>query len=206
MILTEFDELLDRLLIGRDETISVCHQPPDGNFRAELTRRAEAPKLAAALADVACVWFSVNPIRDGVRQGRGGVKDVKRCTALYVDLDLKDGGIPNTDTVAKIVEDLRAVIRPETALVETGNGLHVYWALDPTDAAWILDSEEKRIAAQEIYRRFHRLVIQTAGQYGCRVDNVSDLSRVLRVPGTFNRKDPSNPKGVKLWPTLVSTA
>jgi hypothetical protein len=49
-----------------------------------------------------------------------------------------------------------------------------------------------------ISRRFGQLIQRVAEIYGGKVDNVSDLPRVLRAPGTINHKDPQNPVDVKV--------
>lgn len=115
-------------------------------------------------------------------------------------LDVKSGGVPDAATAQAIVTDLTKVLDEyPVAVVSSGHGWHVYWALDTADGAWTLDTEPKRVAAQSVYRRFHRLAAHIAERHGAGVDNISDLSRILRVPGTFNRKDPSGPIAVKLF-------
>src|ERR1035437_1305070 len=46
--------------------------------------------------------------------------------------------------------------------------------------------------------RWHTLLSLRASQQGWAFDRLSDLARVLRIPGTANLKDPSNPKEVTL--------
>jgi hypothetical protein len=199
----QFDQLLELLGIKPDEPLTVCYQRPGEKFSHRRTTRAKAPALAQAWADEACVWYSTNPIRPIAQYGRGTAYDVTRCAALYADIDLKDSGARDADTVEKIVLGVvTAMGCYATALVSSGHGLHIYWQLDPDDPAWQLDSYEKRSAAQALYRRHYRLVSRIAHQYGAKVDNISDLSRLLRVPGSYNRKNPGDPVPVELWDEL----
>lgn len=200
-----FSELLDLLGIELDEHVSVCCQEPGGPFRYVHATRADAPGEVARLADTADVWFSVNPIRPP-RSGRGSDADVTRCVALFADIDLKAGGVTNADTAATITKEVAAALgQPATAVVFSGHGGHTYWTLDPDDEAWTLDTDAKRAAAQAVYRRGHRLVADIAERFGGRVDNVGQLSRVLRVPGSHNRKDPDHPVLVELTPYPFGT-
>lgn len=74
-----------------------------------------------------------------------------------------------------------------TALLDSGNGLHVYWALD-TDVP------------NEDWRAYGALLKALTKKHGLLADpaRTSDIASVLRVPGTLNQKDPANPKPVKV--------
>ena len=66
-----FNSLLDRLGIGADERISVCHKKPGERFAAgQVHARSKAAGAAEAWAQDACVWYSVNPLRPGTITGR----------------------------------------------------------------------------------------------------------------------------------------
>ncbi|WP_156466903.1 DUF5906 domain-containing protein [Rhizobium sp. Leaf384] len=69
---------------------------------------------------------------------------------------------------------------PPSALVHSGNGLHAYW---------FLDSPMPAHEAQTAHRRFQRAIIELARKKKrWKLDNTADLARVLRYPGTWNRK------------------
>lgn len=72
-------------------------------------------------------------------------------------------------------------------IVDSGNGIHAYWALDAfyPRSEWLPVAEKFK---------------QALAVGGVAVDPVvtADASRVLRVPGTHNYKDPNNPKLVRL--------
>lgn len=200
---SEFAELLDLLGIGPDERVSICSQKPGGHFDSTVPRDradAEALALSATYVERRDAWFGVNPVAlpEGYR-GRGGDEHVTRCAALFADIDVKVGGVADTDIADTVTKELAAALgQPPVAVVFTGHGGHTYWTLDPEDDAWTLDTEAKRTAAAAIYRRFHRLCADVADKFGGGVDNVGQLSRILRVPGTFNRKDPGDPTLVEL--------
>lgn len=203
----EFAQLLDLLGIDTSERVAICSQKPGGTFTATVPRdRADAVALATSstYVDRCDVWFGVNPVELPAGQsGRGGDEHVRRAVALFADIDIKQGGVGGTEVANTVTKEISAALGQfPTAVVFSGHGGHAYWVLDPEDDGWTLDTTAKRSAAQAIYRRFHRLCVDIAAAYGGNVDNVSQLSRILRVPGTRNRKDPDAPIRVKLytWP------
>jgi hypothetical protein len=73
---------------------------------------------------------------------------------------------------------------PASMIVHSGGGLHAYWLL--REALTIVTPNEARATAQ-VFDRFNRALL-VADQ------GVKDLARVLRLPGTVNRKyQPSRP-------------
>ena len=99
---------------------------------------------------------------------------------------------PDIDAALKLVEDIPT---PPTITVETGGGIHCYWCLHEP---WMFEDAAERVQAQALCKRWHHLVLGAAKSHGWTIDNVSDLERIMRVPGTFNVKDPKNPKAVRI--------
>jgi len=61
-----------------------------------------------------------------------------------------------------------------------------------TATATDVDGDGDRLADARAYlRRFGRLAAQVAERHGGHVDTIFDLPRVLRLPGTYNRKPDS---------------
>lgn len=105
---------------------------------------------------------------------------------FWLDLDCGEG-----KGYATKAEALKAFIQsglPEpTIVVDSGNGLHLYWTLHEAVPAedW-----------QPVAEHFKRACITK----GLDADHAitADAARILRVPGTHNMKDPDNPQPVKL--------
>jgi hypothetical protein len=114
------------------------------------------------------VFFGVLPRRaDGV----GKAADTLPGLAAWIDLDFRDheGG----EDVCR--ETLGHFTLPPTALVHSGHGLHAYWFMkEPEDPPVLVDLSA-------------RLAASLGG------DHVADAARILRLPGTTNRKDPAHP-------------
>lgn len=130
-------------------------------------------------------YYGVNP-----RVNQGGMKDnVHYVTTFHVELDYGKEGHKNESEHATREDALNAInsFEYETSMiVESGHGLHVYFLLEETAAVVKYGVEY----LESINKALTKALSGDPGTH--------DLSRVLRVPGTANFKDPNNPKLVKL--------
>jgi hypothetical protein len=69
--------------------------------------------------------------------------------------------------------------------VHSGHGVQCWWIFREP---WIFSGDADREHAADLARRFNRLFKERAKARGWDCDSVSDLARVLRVPGTTNAK------------------
>jgi hypothetical protein len=155
------------------------------------------------------VYFTVHtlkakqvPHRDPVLAAKGKTQTrVQTNTAaarcFFFDLDVGEEDA-KYDTQAEAITGLiafcQATSLPRPTITSSGGGLHVYWPIgDP------LDSSEWRDHATHLR--------QIALHYGLKIDvkRTTDTASVLRVVGTFNWKDPKNPRPVTLLTTGVPT-
>lgn len=185
-------DILDTL--GRDEGeyTAICHRLVRGTFSSSVVDSASANAAVSALPGDGNVWFSLNPAAGPARRcaGRGGEQQVTRLAALYLDVDVKDGAFPGLDKAAEYVTALSEMVgtRP-SVLIYSGHGVQPVWPIDDGE----LDTADKREQARRLSRRFDRLARRVADDFSASLDNVSDLARILRVPGTTNWKDPAKP-------------
>lgn len=122
--------------------------------------------------------------------------NVAALKALWFDIDFK-GEYPDAKTAVLALRAFtQATAMPAPALlVGSGNGMHAYWPLDqavPLDR-WQRLADALKNAAREVGFA-HPEIKPTSVDLAC----TADACRVLRPPGTFNWKDPSNPKPVQL--------
>jgi hypothetical protein len=114
---------------------------------------------------------------------------------FWADLDLKSEAHAKTKLPTSI-EDALSVIPPAmspTVVVATGNGAHAWWLFkEPL----LFDTNDERQSAAALIARWQTLLRLNAAARGWAFDRLSDLARVLRIPGTLNNKDPRNPKPV----------
>jgi hypothetical protein len=114
---------------------------------------------------------------------------------FWADFDLKSDAHPKMKLPTTLADAL-SVIPTEMApslVVATGNGAHAWWLFrEPL----MFDSDEERRQAACLVSRWQTLLRWNAAGKGWAFDRLSDLARVLRIPGTVNAKDPKNPKDV----------
>ena len=121
------------------------------------------------------ISWGLGSLREGVR-GRGKASDVEHIRTVWVDIDIEDED-GNRD-LGKTFESLNYLERtgqvpPPSATVFSGGGGHAYWLLDEP-----VEGDD----LQFIPLINQKLAERVGG------DHVGDLARVLRVPGTQNRK------------------
>jgi hypothetical protein len=120
--------------------------------------------------------------------------DIAAIPGLYADFDIKSAAHPK-DLPASIEEALTLIPAslPPTIIVATGNGLQAWWLFKEP---WIFESEDERKEAATLSSRFQTLLRYNSSLRGWAFDRLSDLARLLRIPGTVNGKDPNDPKQV----------
>jgi putative DNA primase/helicase len=166
--------------------------PVTGSPNVEWAPATEPVALAAAAAkhSATCdVWFGVATRRQRLARGqRGGDKDCFEVPGLWVDIDIAG---PNHKTANALPPSEEAALEliwsfnlPATAIVHTGGGLHAYWLFGEMRAVADLGDVLPRWGAT--WRRL-------ADVKGWYLDNVWDPARILRLPGTWNRKNEPTP-------------
>lgn len=105
------------------------------------------------------LYFQVNQLKPNCRNKKATKKDIEHCILVHVDIDDLGG-----------LERLRSFELKPTATVYTGNGYHGYWLLD--------EATDNFDRVEEIN---NWLVERLDGD-----PSVTDISRILRLPGTNN--------------------
>lgn len=147
------------------------------------------------------IYFNIHSLRDKqvphkdpalAAQGRTQVRVQRNMVAarcFFFDLDVgKEAHKYDSqiDAIVGLKEFLKATKLPAPLVTSSGGGCHVYWLLSDD-----IDTQEWRDHATRLR--------QLAEHYGLKADpsRTTDVSSVLRVAGTFNRKDPFNLKPVE---------
>lgn len=159
---------------------------------AEVATTAERHDLY-----VGCCPLSSTPTR-----GRGTAADVAYLAALWADLDVAGPGhspaadaLPLPPTRAAAI-DAVATLPPPSVFVDSGGGLQAWWLL--AEPLAIDDSNRAEVA--EVAAGWGRALVAAGAAKGWHVDDVSDLARILRPPGTVNRKPGRAPAPVFIVP------
>ena len=131
------------------------------------------------------VYFGVNP-RVG---GAGKKENVINITAFHAEVDYGEIGHkkkPEYDTYEEALETIQAYDMKPTAVIHSGGGFHCYWVLNN----YISVEKYGVDVLESINKRLSRDLKADPGTH--------DLGRVLRIPFTFNLKNPGNPREVTI--------
>lgn len=116
------------------------------------------------------VFVTINAFEEGSVLRRA--QDCTRVRSFFLDIDRKyDGELPR-DSLELFPPDL---------VVESGGGWHVYYG--------ILESDP---VARNTHKWSH--IEQALVKHFRADEKAMDVSRILRMPGTLNLKDPTNPR------------
>jgi len=123
--------------------------------------------------------------------------EIAGIAGFWADFDLQSPAHAQKSLPKTIDEALGLVPKqfPPTLVVATGNGAHAWWLFKEP---WIFDDAAEREGAANLVHRWHTLIKQCAQKLGWSFDRLSDLARILRIPGTVNAKDPAILKPVTL--------
>lgn len=148
----------------------------------EISKRADE-----LTAEEYNVFFGLAKFGDA-KAGRTA-KNAIALKSFFIDLDCGTGK-PYADIEAGLVA-LNAFCNktglPQPTVVQSGLGAHVYWVLDHD-----LDRRD--------WKPFAERLKELAVEEGFDIDPAvpADAARILRVPGTFHTKDPTNPIPVNI--------
>ena len=104
-------------------------------------------------------------------EGKHSLNDILYTKSVWVDLDATDDDERKTQ-----LKKIKEFPLPPSLVVNSGNGFHIYWLLRKPTRKWA--------SFAKIIKMFEKLL---------KSDSTGDIARILRVPGTMNTKDPSNP-------------
>jgi P4 family phage/plasmid primase-like protien len=122
------------------------------------------------------------------------IADATQAPGFWVEIDQKN--LKDPEQINTIIDYLDPQIKP-SMVINSGNGIHCYWLftqfVELSDAAMANDFDQ--------YHERMRFIIQAALKPYLTekaLDSIQERGRVLRVPGTINKKNAKNPKPVTL--------
>lgn len=170
-------------------------------------------------------WFEINQIEDAIAymqgvgvandvyhgfnlqekpaaKGRGTTDSTSVIPGYFIDLDLRsaDAGVHSRndqlpETLEEVLDCIAAAGFPmPTSIRTSGNGKYLDYLLDQP---CLLSTSEEREQAGGLSKAFQKAFIALMKENGWHLDDVGDLTRITRMPGTLNHK--TNPaKAVEL--------
>ena len=179
-------------------TLSYTQDPKTKFLKSECFPASDRDLIldrAASLSKKSQVYFGINRRSHLLSIGeRGGNGDVGNISIIGMDIDVSDPKEPDKELPQSLEEALTLLetfsLKPSFT-ISSGVGVHAYWALNEEIE---ITNDQERKDAQELVRSFYRGFAQFAHPF--KFDSTHDLSRMLRFPGSWNFKDPENPRQV----------
>ena len=117
--------------------------------------------------------------------------DADGVVAFVADIDHQHGVHSKSDHLLPLNFEAadgiaRGMRLMPTMRVRTGHGVHAWWVLEEP---WLFEDDEDREAAAVMLRRWHNTLKADMQAMGKTLDSTFDLARVMRLPGTENRKE-----------------
>lgn len=135
-------------------------------------------------------------LRAGITTGRGKKQDIIGTVAIHIDIDLKKDDKPRgVETLDEAINLIMGHGIDPTLIISTGNGIHAWWIFSEP---YMFTTDNLRDKIEGLCQRLQETIRQRAKKKDWDIDSTHDVTRVLRIPGTYNRKDPANPSEVKL--------
>lgn len=119
------------------------------------------------------IYLRVAPLTTKPIDGRGDANLSAGTAVLWADIDLDD--------VPRVADALERLALPPTNAINSGHGIHAYWQLETFCTDHTAIKEANRALQIEINQRLQADV----------ADDVYDLARIMRVPGSVNLKNGS---------------
>ena len=150
---------------------------------------SRASETAVELSHRGDVYFGLGLQREELGPyERGKAEGVIAIPGLWADVDIK-GEAHKGKSLPPTVEDAMKVIDAfplaPTLVLHSGHGLQAWWLFV---SPWLFEGEEERKKAQDLSHRFQATLRAQAKEHGWGMDGTHDISRVMRMPGTYNHK------------------
>jgi len=133
------------------------------------SEKTDVPKFWANLN----CYFSVHPLRTSKdSHSRGQIVDVESVNCVFAEFDPAPG-----QSKAHLLQSIMQMDTPPSIIIDSGRGFHAYWLLHEPFRI-VEESDRERI------KLIQYAWIDHVGGDGA----AKDLARVLRIPGSYNRK------------------
>ena len=155
----------------------------------------ELAAVVAPFIDAENVYIRATSLRTQPPAGkRADAAASYAMPGIWADIDIK-GPAHKSDELPPDIDAALAIANctelAPSLIVHSGNGIQVWWVFrEPV----VFEDDGHIHAASELVQRWQAILATHARKSSHRIDATHDLARVMRLPGTFNRKDPGDPK------------
>lgn len=186
-----------------DGCITLMTLPDQHCYHVPVMEADKAAALAEKLGEKVNTYYCTALRKAGLNAyTRGDEKEICTVVCMYADIDVK-GEAHKQKALPETQEEAEAFVNgldlKPSYLISSGNGIHAIWLLEePFQIASGEDLDEiKALSAG-----FGAYVLREGQKNGWVLDNVQDIPRMLRCPGTMNFKtDPPKKCQILKWST-----
>lgn len=179
-----------QMLYGKctEGCITITTLPDSRNEHIPVTELDKAAERIKVLGTSANTYYCVALRQEGLPSSvRGGIGQIHTVVCMVADVDVlgsahKENALPKTEEAIDFVNSLK--LKP-SIIVRSGNGVHAIWLLDEP---FVIRNENEREQIRELSAGFGMYVIAEGRKKGWKLDNVQDIPRMLRAPGSLNFK------------------
>lgn len=127
------------------------------------------------------VCLTDNPMPEKFRAKQ---HDISLQSSIWIDIDVQ-GGLHSGKNYPESIETAISFLPFQpSVIVNSGYGIHAYYIF----SKMLVIDEHNRAEAELRNQKLISIVRHNSGVYRTAVDSVQDLSRIMRMPGTFNYK------------------
>lgn len=159
--------------LWRGGSFSYLWSPDNDNGKLSFWFPTATPRQLDPTWNRINVYFSVHPSRVmKTIYARPMLDDIEAINCLFAEFDLVAGQSPD-----HLLNSINQMDIPPSVIIFSGGGYHCYWLLERTFP--ITDDHSREVAISTQYA----WVDHVGSDQGAK-----DITRVLRAPGTYNRK------------------
>jgi len=120
--------------------------------------------------------------------------DAAGVPGLYSDIDVAHADAHKKNNLPPSIPAAHELVMSwaptPSVIVETGHGLQYWWLFEEP---WLITSDADRARLEALGKGWKEALIRLFAKQGWQIDSVHDLARVLRIPGTINKKPNCEP-------------
>jgi hypothetical protein len=174
-------EFIGRWFGSTEAPVYLCSLANDRDDSKEPTERHVSTRDSGEVDAFIAKWdrpgrgmfFCVSTIRQGMKRNKENIAEIP---GLWADIDFKDVA-DDRDTILRRV---KALPRPPSIIVSSGNGLHLYWQFKEAIKVDVVDGAE---SIERVEAALKLLADLVGGD-----QKVTQVAALMRVPGTHNSK------------------
>ena len=180
-----------QMLYGKctEGCITITTLPDSRNEHIPVTELDKAAERIKELGTSANTYYGTALRQGGLPSSvRGDIGQILTVVCMVADVDVfgpahKEKDLPKTEEEA--IDFVNGLKLKPSIIVQSGNGVHAIWLLDEP---FIIHNEDEREQIRELSAGFGMYVIAEGRKKGWKLDNVQDVPRMLRAPGSLNFK------------------